>query len=89
MFGMGLEKEVKKIVKKYGWDIPSMQTIGYPEWRDRFQRKIDRDEVKRKINLHTIQFAKRQMTWFKKDRRIKWIRDYKEAKKLIQKFIKK
>lgn len=64
MFKSGLEKEAKKLAKKCGWDIPPMQTIGYQEWKNYFEKKIDINEVKRKIVLHTIQFTKRQMTWF-------------------------
>jgi tRNA dimethylallyltransferase len=93
MFKMGLEKEVKKLVKKYGWNISQMQTIGYQEWREYFEGKINKEEIKRKINLHTIQFAKRQMTWFKRDKRIKWTppthHPYKWAEKLIKEFLSK
>ena len=88
MFKKGLEKEVKKLVKKYGFEIPPMQTIGYQEWRDYFDKKINKKEVKEKIILHTLQFAKRQMTWFKRDKRIRWIKNYREAEKLIKDFLK-
>ena len=74
MFKLGLEKEIKCLVKKYGW-IPPFQTIGYQEWNDYLQNKIGEEEVKEKIKLHTSQFSKRQMTWFKKDKRIHWIRN--------------
>jgi len=33
-------------------------------------------------------YAKRQMTWFKRDKRIIWVKNYKEAEKLIKKFLK-
>ena len=41
------------------------------------------------IILHTMQFAKRQMTWFKKDKRIKWIKAKEGAEKLIREFLLK
>jgi tRNA dimethylallyltransferase len=65
MIKMGLENEVKNLVKKYGW-IPALQTIGYQEWRDYFDKKINKERVKELIIQHTVQYAKRQMTWFKK-----------------------
>ena len=34
-------------------------------------------------------YAKRQMTWFKRDERIIWIKNQKEAKKLVEKFLEK
>jgi len=86
MLKLGLKKEVKKLVKKYGWKIQPLQTIGYQEWQDYFKKKIDEEEIKKQIILRTLQFSKRQMTWFKKDKRIKWIKNYKEAEKLIEKF---
>jgi tRNA dimethylallyltransferase len=87
MFKLGLEKETKNLVKKYGFKIPPLQTIGYQEWKELFERKIDKNEVRRKIIFHTLQFARRQMSWFKRDKRIKWVRNYKKAEKLIKNFL--
>jgi len=87
MIKSGLEKEMKRLVKKYGWKISPLQTIGYKEWKDYFDKKIGAESVEEKIRLHTIQFSKRQMTWFKRDKRIKWINNYKKAEKLIKKFL--
>lgn len=84
MINSGLAKEVEKLFKKYG-DLPVFQTIGYLE----FKEKKDLKKIKEEINLHTIQFAKRQMTWFKKIPKIKWIKNQEEAKKLIKNFLKK
>lgn len=65
----GLEKEAKKIYKKYG----VLKTIGYQEWQDYFEKKSTIEELKNKIIANTIKYSKRQITWFKKDKRIKWI----------------
>jgi len=82
MFEFGLEKEVKKLTKKYK-KSPLLQTIGYSEW---FQSN-DKNKIKEAIQLHTFQFAKRQIIWFKKDKRINWIKNYSQAKKLTKKFL--
>jgi tRNA-2-methylthio-N6-dimethylallyladenosine synthase len=82
MLKSGLEKEAKKLIKKYG-NIPPLQTIGYQEW---FENNKP-EKTKESINLHTLQFTKRQMTWFKKNKNIIWIKNYKEAEKLIKKFL--
>lgn len=81
MIKMGLEKEVKKLTKKYGWTIILKNAIGYQEWREK--------NPVEKIKLHTLQFAKRQLTWFKKypGKSIHWIKTYSEAKKLIKGFL--
>jgi tRNA dimethylallyltransferase len=85
MLKSGLEKEVGNLVKKYGW-IPALQTIGYQEWKEFFEGKISKDEVKRLIVQHTNKFSKRQMAWFKKDKRIHWVKNQKEAIKLVKYF---
>lgn len=82
MFKFGLEKEVKRLNKKYS-KSPLLQTIGYQEW---FENK-NKKEIKEDIKMHTMQFAKRQMTWFKKDKRINWTRNYKKAKRLVENFL--
>ena len=82
MFKLGLEKEVKKLAKKYK-KSPLLSTIGYSEWFENENKK----KIKKAIKLHTIQFAKRQMTWFKKDKTINWIRNHPQAKNLIKRFL--
>ena len=110
MFRLGLEKEVGNLVKKYGWDVYPLQTIGYQEWFPFLnifsgalaKKKILEDKkrtillikklrmkIKQDIILHTGQFAKRQMTWFKRDKRITWIKTEREAEKLVRNFLKK
>jgi len=85
MFKDGLEKETRSLVKKYGL-IPPLQTIGYQEWKEFFEGKINKEEVKKLIVQHTNKFAKRQMTWFKKDKRINWVKNRKEAENIIRIF---
>ncbi len=82
MIKSGLEKEVKSLVKKYGWTTVLKNTIGYKEWREE-------NSVKR-IKANTFKFAKRQLTWFKKypGNKINWVKDYQETEKLIKKFLK-
>lgn len=87
MFRQGLEKEARFLSKKYG-SIPPLNTIGYQEWKEFFEGKIDKDKVKELIISHTNKFARRQMTWFKKDKTIHWAKDQKTAERLIRKFLK-
>ncbi len=87
MFKRGLEKEVRTLVGKYGW-TQALQTIGYKEWREYFEGKISEKEVKNLIILHTRQYAKRQMTWWRADKRIYWIKNQKEAERLTKDFLR-
>ncbi len=51
------------------------------------QKKITYNEMIEKIQKESERFAKKQMTWFKKDKRINWIENYKEAEKLLEQFL--
>ncbi len=66
MFEEGLENEVKHIIEKYGINAAAISSIGYREWLEFFEGKINLDEVKELILIHTRQYAKRQETWFRK-----------------------
>lgn len=87
MIKMKLKKEVKTLVEKYGW-TSSLQTIGYQEWKDYFEGKFNEKKIKDLIILHTKQYSKRQMTWFKRDKRVHWTKNYNEAEKLVKNFLK-
>jgi len=87
MIKMGLEKEAKTLFKKYG-NVPTLCTIGYQEWFEFFEKKIDKETVKKEILKHTLSYAKRQMTWFRRDKRIVWLKDYKRIVELIKNFLK-
>jgi tRNA dimethylallyltransferase len=91
MIKRGLIMETEKLMKKYGKNAAPLQTIGYKEIIDFLKNKPGQKigpEIINLIKIHTHQFAKRQTTWFKRDKKIKWIKDEKQATKLIKKFIK-
>ncbi len=86
MIKTGLETEIKTLVKKYGW-ISSFQTIGYQEWKEYFNKNINKKEVQDLIELHTIQYSKRQMTWFKKMENVQWIEKPEQAIEILKSFL--
>ncbi|MGN1212504.1 MAG: tRNA (adenosine(37)-N6)-dimethylallyltransferase MiaA [Christensenellales bacterium] len=67
MFEMGLLDEVENLVKTYNLtrDSQSMGGIGYKEFFDYFEHKIDLQQLKENIKLNSRHYAKRQITWFK------------------------
>ena len=85
----GLIKENEKLLKKYGNKPYSMSGIGYQEVILYLKNKITLKQAKELIKIHTRQYAKRQITWFKRDEKIKWVKNYSKAKKIIKEFIKK
>jgi len=89
MIKTGLLKEVKRLIKKYNKKLHTFDAIGYREIIDFLDKKISFKEALERIEKNTWHFAKRQMTWFKKDERIFWVKNYAEAEKLIKNFLKK
>ena len=65
MIDKGLEKEARKLYQHKG--NSAMQTIGYKEWFDFFDKKIRKEEVKNQIIMNTNKYAKKQLTWFRKN----------------------
>ncbi|MCE5255817.1 MAG: tRNA (adenosine(37)-N6)-dimethylallyltransferase MiaA, partial [Spirochaetaceae bacterium] len=73
MFADGLADEVSGLMAKgYGADSPGMRAIGYREFFT--IEGADKDEIKAAIKLHTRQYAKRQMTFFRALPGIVWIK---------------
>ncbi len=89
MIKAGLEKEVKNLLKKYSFNLGPMQTIGYQEWKDYLNEKASKIQVKEKIIQNTISYAKRQMTWFKKQSQIIWVKTQVQAISKIKQFLTK
>lgn len=68
-----LVKEVEQIYKKYN-DFPTaMQGLGYKEVIQYLKSEISYEEMVEKIKMETRRYAKRQLTWFKKNKQTIWI----------------
>ena len=93
MIKSGLIEETKKLIKKYPPSLPLFNTIGYQEiipYLLDSSYKINNQDLKDISDLikkNTRHYARRQMTWFKRDRHIQWTKNYKEAEKSIKKFL--
>jgi tRNA dimethylallyltransferase len=64
MIEMGLEQEVEQLLPYF--HLNALNTVGYKEWLPFFENQISKDEVIDKIKQHSRNYAKRQITWFKK-----------------------
>ncbi|PQJ74253.1 tRNA (adenosine(37)-N6)-dimethylallyltransferase MiaA [Polaribacter gangjinensis] len=84
MMQKGLLEEAKKLYPYK--NLNALQTVGYRELFDYFDGKITLDFAIEEIKKNTRRFAKRQLTWFRKDDRILWF-DYKTNSQLIIKAI--
>jgi tRNA dimethylallyltransferase len=84
----GLLAEVKKLSHMYGWNAPAMDGLGYRQLRTYFQDGMTKEQAIERIKIETRQYAKRQMTWFKRNPDINWISRYSQAKRLVDAFVK-
>ncbi|MEM8503080.1 MAG: tRNA (adenosine(37)-N6)-dimethylallyltransferase MiaA [Cyanobacteria bacterium P01_D01_bin.1] len=72
MIEMGLVNEVSDLIEKYGANLPLLKTLGYAEIAQHLAGEHSLDSAIELIIQHTCQFAKRQRTWFQKQKRIEW-----------------
>lgn len=72
MVEAGLIEETKILLKKHGRINNFINTIGYQEILEYFDGKISLDEAISKIKQNTRHYAKRQLTWFRRNKLIKW-----------------
>ena len=87
MIASGLVEETERLSEKYDADLPAMSGIGYREILAYLRKETSLEEAVKRIKFHTHQYARRQITWFKRDDRIRWVENYEEAEKLVEEFL--
>ena len=74
MLEQGLEAEVRQLVSEgYSRNLVSMQGLGYKEIIDYIQGRCSFDEAVYTLKRDTRHFAKRQITWFKREKQVTWV----------------
>jgi tRNA dimethylallyltransferase len=74
MFDEGFATEVRELRKRYGEDIPAFKAIGYRETLGYLSGVTDLRRTQALIAIATSQYAKRQMTWFRREEGVEWFR---------------
>ncbi|MBU1343831.1 MAG: tRNA (adenosine(37)-N6)-dimethylallyltransferase MiaA [Proteobacteria bacterium] len=90
MLDQGLLKEVTTLVEDgYSFDLKPMQSIGYKHMAMFIKNEIDWEEAVRLLKRDTRRYAKRQFTWFHKDKDIHWFFPSQDdlAQNLIKEFL--
>ena len=72
MFQLGLLTEAQSLFPFK--DLKPLQTVGYSELFEYFEGKYSLDEATEKIKQHSRNFAKRQLTWYKKKSEFRWFK---------------
>lgn len=72
------------------WNAQSMSALGYLHWKDYFEGRVTLNDVLARWLTDETHYAKRQMTWFKKDKRINWfLRSDVRLKQNVARVVKK
>lgn len=89
-FDEGMIEEVKSL-NENGISWEKLESFGLEyRWLARFlQGKISKEEMNEKLYFDIIHYAKRQMTWFKRNKKIVWLENYKDIESEVEKFIEK
>ena len=72
MLAAGLEQEVRQLAGRYGWDCEALKGVGYAQWREYLEGSQSLAETRQKIIKATLDLAKRQRTWFKRNNSVQW-----------------
>ena len=74
MFEAGWPQEVERLLEE-GMDpgAPGLQSLGYAEILEHLAGRLPKERAIEAIQRRTRRFAKRQMTWFRRDRRLRWL----------------
>ena len=73
MFKLGLIEETQNIINQYGENLPLLETIGYKQAKDVIKENLNLQEAIELTTTKTIQFAKRQKTWFRNKNNPIWL----------------
>ncbi len=73
MFLSGIVEETKNLIAKYGSDLAILDTIGYREAKDVLNNHLTIEKAIDSTTIKTIQFAKRQKTWFRNKNNPIWL----------------
>ncbi|MFA4819220.1 MAG: tRNA (adenosine(37)-N6)-dimethylallyltransferase MiaA [Patescibacteria group bacterium] len=88
MIKNGLTRETQYLQRHYPKSV-LLKTIGYQEIIGYLEKKYDLPTALELISLHTSQYARRQMTWFKKTPNIAWVKNERTAIKRVKDFLRR
>jgi len=89
MLQIGLREEVNRLVRSFGWTTPAMQTPAYSAFHDHPENDYSMDLLVGSIVDGDLKLAKKQRTWFRRNKSIQWITDPSKAVELLTTFLNK
>ena len=84
MISSGLVDEVRSLVASYSLELKALQTLGYREVVRYLMNEITAEQMMDDIQKYTRQYAKRQLTWFRKETDIIWVDSSTKSGRVIK-----
>jgi tRNA dimethylallyltransferase len=84
MLSNGLVDEVRGLVEDYSFGLKILQTLGYREVLQYLKEEISAKQMGDDIQKYTRQYAKRQLTWFRKEEDIIWVDSLMKSDRVIK-----
>jgi tRNA dimethylallyltransferase len=87
MMQSGLLAETQRLVSQYGLDAPGLSGLGYRQLVKHLRGELSLAAAVDRIKVETRQYAKRQLTWYKRNKGIHWLARPAEATDLVSRFL--
>ena len=87
MFAQGLIEETQNLLQKYGESARPLSSIGYKQVVELIAGKLTREEAVRAVQQAHRNYAKRQITWFRREPDVKWILGFGDERSVIEQSI--
>jgi tRNA dimethylallyltransferase len=82
MVAGGLVEETRRLIERYGAEARPLKSIGYRQAAAVVRGALGVEQARRDIVKETMRYAKRQMTWFRRQEQVEWCADAAEAEAL-------
>lgn len=83
MVSTGFIDEVRRVSDRYGWDAPGLLAPGYKAFRGYLEDKITLEDAKADFVRNDYLLARRQRTWFKRNKSIQWVDNRETAVDIV------
>jgi tRNA dimethylallyltransferase len=87
MFAAGLIEETRELLQKYGEAARPLGSIGYKQVVQFINGELDRESTIRAVQQAHRNYAKRQMTWFRKEPDVTWLHDFGDNSQVVERSI--
>lgn len=84
MFETGLIEETRKLLEKYGASARPMSSLGYKQAAQLVRGELPRERALEAVQQAHRNYAKRQMTWFRRERDVTWLAGFGDEPQIQQ-----